>query len=241
MNGALSIAVAFRQISIFLLAFTGCWVVSGADLVVSNLPPPAKIQIDFARDIKPILEANCLRCHGLEKPKSHFRLDNLADALRGGDNNTNDIIPGDGAKSPLIHYVAYRVEDMEMPPVGKGSRLSSNDVSLLRAWIDEGVNWDTGLLTNNFDFSFTPVIGVNEVSGNKSEFREQNWQPDGVNGGVEDFQLYQQTGPDTTLLVNGHVLPDDYSLSAALDRPDLGFIPWRLAAVSQILRRYRRL
>ncbi len=109
-------------------------------------------------------------------------------------------------------------------PSEKEDRLSSNDVSLLRAWIDEGVNWDTGLLTNNFDFSFTPVIGVNEVSGNKSEFREQNWQPDGVNGGVEDFQLYQQTGPDTTLLVNGHVLPDDYSLSAALDRPDLGFI-----------------
>ena len=99
--------------------------------IVSNLPPAAKMQIDFARDIKPILEANCLRCHGPEKPKSDFRLDNLARRLKGGDDNGVDIVPGDSAKSPLIHYVAYQVEDMEMPPIGKGNRLTTNEVSLV--------------------------------------------------------------------------------------------------------------
>ncbi len=190
---------------------------------VSNLPPAAKVRIDFARDIKPILEANCLRCHGPEKPKSEFRLDNLQGALKGGDDGVA-IVPGDSAKSPLIHYVSYQVADMEMPPIGSGNRLTTNEVSLLRAWIDQGVNWNTDLLTNNFDFSFTPMAGGSVVSGNQSEFREQNWQPDGFIGGAERFQLFQQTSPDTRLQIDGHVLPFNYNLSGSLDRNDLGFI-----------------
>ena len=103
---------------------------SGAEVDISKLPPPATNTIDFARDIKPILEENCLRCHGPEKPKSQFRLDNRAAALKGGDEGV-DIIPGNSAKSPLIHYVSYLVEDMEMPPVGKGNQLTPAQVSIV--------------------------------------------------------------------------------------------------------------
>jgi mono/diheme cytochrome c family protein len=213
-----------RCFSVSLLCALACLSATAADSVDTNLPPAAGIQVDFARDIKPIFEDNCLRCHGPLKPKSDFRLDNLQDALMGGDDNTNDIVPGNSDKSLLIHYVAGQVEDMEMPPIGKGSRLTTNQIALLRAWIDQGVNWNTGLETNDFAFSFTPIIGVNAVSGNKSAFREQSWQRDGADGGVEEFQLYQQTSPNTMLLVSGHVLPDDYAVSAALDRSDLGFI-----------------
>ncbi len=90
----------------------------------SKLPPAAPDKIDFARDIKPILDNSCLRCHGPEKRKSDFRLDNRAAALKGGDKGV-DIISGNSAKSPLIHYVAGLVEDMEMPPLGKGDRLTT--------------------------------------------------------------------------------------------------------------------
>src|SRR5580704_12356260 len=82
---------------------------------ITNLPPPAKVKINFDHDIRPILETSCLRCHGPQKPKSHFRLDYREAALAGGDNNTNDIVPGDSSKSLLIAYVAGHVPDMEMP------------------------------------------------------------------------------------------------------------------------------
>jgi hypothetical protein len=61
--------------------------------------------IDFDRDIGPILEKACLRCHGAERPRSRFRLDDRASALKGGKEGI-DIIPGDSGKSPLIRYVA---------------------------------------------------------------------------------------------------------------------------------------
>src|SRR5215471_21839842 len=47
-----------------------------AEVDVSQLPPVAKITVDFDRDVRPILEESCIRCHGPERPKSGFRLDN---------------------------------------------------------------------------------------------------------------------------------------------------------------------
>jgi hypothetical protein len=194
----------------------------GAELDLSKLPPSATNQIDFARDIRPILENNCLRCHGPEKPKSDFRLDNRKAALKGGEEGV-DIIPGNSTNSSLILYTAHLVEDFEMPPIGKGQQLTARQVSLLRAWIDQGAVWDTTMLTN-LDFSFSPTFGGTTVSGDKHKFREQYWQKEGLNGGVEEFQLFQQTSPDTKSLLTGHALVDDYKIALSVDRNDLGFI-----------------
>ena len=92
------------------------------EIDASKLPPAATNNIDFARDVKPIFDASCIRCHGPVKPKSGFRLDSRVAALKGGDNGV-DIVPGNSAKSPLIHFTAQLVEDMEMPPPDKGEPL----------------------------------------------------------------------------------------------------------------------
>jgi len=201
----------------------GCLRLGAAEPDLTKLPPAATLQIDFARDIKPVLEANCLRCHGPEKPKSGFRLDNRQAALKGGEEGV-DIVPGNSAKSPLIHYVARLVEDMEMPPLGKGNPLTTEQIALLRAWIDQGATWNAAMLTNNFAFSFSPVLGGTMVSGDRHKFREHYWQKDGLNGGVEQFELFEQTDPDTRTLLSGHALPDDYKLSLDVDQNDQGFI-----------------
>ena len=112
-----------------------------ANVDVAKLPPAVTTTVDFARDIKPLLEASCIKCHGAEKAKNGFRLDSRAHALAGGDNGV-DIIPGDGAKSPLVHFVAGLVPDMDMPPKGKGEPFTATQVGLLRAWIDQGAKWD---------------------------------------------------------------------------------------------------
>jgi hypothetical protein len=201
----------------------GCLPVFGAEVDVSRLPPPATNTIDFARDIKPILEENCLRCHGPEKPKSQFRLDNRAAALKGGDEGV-DILPGNSAKSPLIHYVAHLVEDSEMPPVGKGNQLSPAQVSTLRAWIDQGLVWNNPVATNLLDFAFSPTLGGTSISGHEQKFRELNWQPAGVDGGAGHFEVFKQINPDTKVLLDGHALRDDYEVNLALDQSGLGFI-----------------
>src|SRR5487761_2367583 len=50
--------------------------VAAVDL--SKLPPPAQQQgVTYAKDIRPIFEASCFRCHGAERPKAGLRLDSL--------------------------------------------------------------------------------------------------------------------------------------------------------------------
>ena len=223
MKGGLNNAAKLGPTCLCLVASIGCLRVSAAEVDVSKLPPAAATQVDFARDIKPVLEANCLRCHGAEKPKSKFRLDSREAALKGGDEGV-DILSGNSARSPLIHYVAHLVEDTEMPPIGKGNQLTAQQVSLLRAWIDQGVAWDTAMLTNNLVFSLSPIVGGTTVSGDNHKFREHYWQKEGLNGGVEQFELFQQISPDTRLLLTGHALMDDYQIVLSADRNDVGFV-----------------
>jgi mono/diheme cytochrome c family protein len=206
-----------------LLLILAGWPAMGAEVDISKLPPAATNKIDFARDIRPILEENCLRCHGPEKPKGQFRLDNRAAALKGGDDGV-DILPGDSARSPLIHNVAYLVPDSEMPPIGKGNQLTPAQVSTLRAWIDQGVVWNDSAAGNLLDFAFSPVLGATSLGGDKQKFRELNWQPGGLDGGADHFELFKQLNPDTKLLLNGHALRDDYEINLAIDRSGLGFI-----------------
>jgi hypothetical protein len=179
-----------------------------ADTNESKLPPPAAVQIDFARDIKPILENSCFRCHGPEKPRSHFRLDNRDSALKGGETEV-DILPGKSAESPLIQYVAGLDPDVQMPPPGKGDPLTTNQIALLRAWIDQGVPWEITEPPPTSTATFTPVVGYTTVSGDAKKFREHYWQEEGVNGGLGEFDLWERTGPDSTFSGTGHLLRND--------------------------------
>jgi Planctomycete cytochrome C len=189
----------------------------------SKLPLPATTKVDFSRDIQPILDQSCIRCHGPERPKSHFRLDNRNSAIKGGDNGV-DIIPGNSANSPLIHYVAGLVEDTPMPPSGKAEPLTANQIALLRAWIDQGANWSSVEPTNTLAFSFSPTLRYITVSGNEQQFRSHYWQREGWNGGVEQFELTEQVKPDTKVITSGHVLLDDYDLRLTLQKDDVGFV-----------------
>ena len=212
----------FWILALFCLALP----LPAAETNTVTLPPPAGIKIDFDRDVRPILETSCLRCHGGEKPKSHFRLDDPLAALAGGDENTNDIVPGDSAHSWLIPYVARQVKDMEMPPVGKGNPLTPEQVSRLRAWIDQGAHWNTTNQTAQLGFTLAPTMGWTGVQGDKAKFRELQGMNDGFSGGVEQFSFFQQTSPTEKFLLTGHaILPEhDLKLNLAIDEVDQGFL-----------------
>jgi len=109
---------------------------------IQKLPPPAAGQIDFTRDIRPIFEASCVKCHGRGKDKGGFRLDTHETFLKGGDNGAV-AIAGRSAESHLIELVSGLDPDNVMPL--KGSKLSAKQVGLLRAWIDQGMKWDAGI------------------------------------------------------------------------------------------------
>lgn len=122
----------------FALALSLIPLVRGADVDVSKLPPPAtKTGLTFEKDIKPIFEKSCVKCHGAEKQKAKLRLDSLDATLKGSENG-KVLEAGQSAKSSLVHTIARLDEDSAMPPEGKADPLTKEQVGLLRAWIDQG-------------------------------------------------------------------------------------------------------
>jgi mono/diheme cytochrome c family protein len=112
------------------------------DVDVSKLPPPSdQKDVTYEKDIKPILDKSCIKCHGPEKPKGKLRLDSLAGVMKGGEDGPA-IEPGKSEKSVLIHNVGHLGEEDEwMPPPGNKAKippLTPEQIGLIRAWIDQG-------------------------------------------------------------------------------------------------------
>ncbi len=97
--------------------------------------------IDFQRDIQPLLSQHCLDCHGPVTAESDLRLDSELAALRGGDSGERVIAPGESDQSYLIERITNDDPGSRMPP--DVDPLTEEQVQLLRAWIDDGDHWQT--------------------------------------------------------------------------------------------------
>jgi len=88
--------------------------------------------VDFVRDIQPILQTHCVKCHNVNKAMSQLRLDNKAAAAR-------IITPGNSKGSRLLQRVLGEGGEAQMP-LG-GAPLNEEQINKLRRWIDEGASW----------------------------------------------------------------------------------------------------
>jgi hypothetical protein len=109
---------------------------------IQQLPPAAIHQIDFVKEIKPLFESSCIKCHGRGRAKGEFSIENRETVLRGGETGPA-LVPGKSAESYMIELVAGINPDEMMPK--KGKRLTPGQVGLLRAWIDQGAPWDASI------------------------------------------------------------------------------------------------
>lgn len=98
--------------------------------------------VDFVRDVRPIFEKHCYKCHSETEQESGFRLDVKESAFKGGDNHGPDIVPGRASESPLIRFITSKKEDEVMPP---GGRLSPSETAILTRWVNEGASWPEGI------------------------------------------------------------------------------------------------
>ncbi len=129
-NKAPETSVMVRSLSLAALGFM---------LVAPALADdPADRPVDFDAEIRPIFSARCVVCHGPETRKAGLRLDRKKSALRGGDEGAA-IEPGDGENSLMVQLVSGEDPDRVMPP--KGERLTSEQIAVLKAWIDQGAEW----------------------------------------------------------------------------------------------------
>jgi formylglycine-generating enzyme required for sulfatase activity len=98
--------------------------------------------VDFASQIQPILQKNCLSCHGPTRALGHLRVDTREALLKGGAKGTS-LVPGQPDKSPL--YTTLEIPPGKpglMPP---GRPLPKEQRDLIRRWIAGGADWPAGL------------------------------------------------------------------------------------------------
>ena len=132
----------YGLLNVGLIVWAGCCGAAQAAITpeqAAQLPPAAGHAVSFSREIKPIFEASCINCHGRGKDKGGFRVDTRETTLKGGDSGPA-VLPGKSAESLIIALVQGVDPDNIMPR--KGSRLTTEQVGLLRAWIDQGAPWD---------------------------------------------------------------------------------------------------
>ena len=99
---------------------------------------PSQIEF-FRQQVRPILRANCLKCHGGEpKIKGGLRLTSRANVLKGGDTSPA-VTLDDPAASLLVEAIRY--DGLEMPPKGK---LPEEQIDVLTRWVEMGLPWTPG-------------------------------------------------------------------------------------------------
>ncbi len=115
--------------------------------------------VDYEKQIRPLLEAHCIDCHGADKPKARLRVDQRPVLLQGGDSGSPAIIPGSPEKSHLIELLKSKDPDERMPR--KAAPLSDKEIALLEKWIADGAVWpgqmDAKLELKTDHWAFLPV------------------------------------------------------------------------------------
>ena len=110
--------------------------------------------VDFARDVKPILNQSCVKCHREDPknprgPAAKFRLDDKAAAMKGGKSGVA-IVPGKADESLFYKLLAgpVMVGDREVAAMPKPQRnqafkpLAKEQVATIKKWIDQGAKWE---------------------------------------------------------------------------------------------------
>lgn len=113
---------------------------------LDKIPAAAEKKVDFVKEIKPLFEESCLKCHSGRRPKSRYSMETREKALKGGSSDFAAIVEKKSAESPLVWFVADAVEDQDlwMPVLDKREdypKFEEEQVALIRAWIDQGAEW----------------------------------------------------------------------------------------------------
>lgn len=124
----------------FAIVLLGLGLLSLATKASAESPAVVADEVDFSRDIQPILAERCLLCHGPDDAESGLRLDSAAAAQAAADSSAVAIVPGDPDGSELIRRIVTDDESLRMPP--DGDPLTAEEVERFRVWIAAGGRFD---------------------------------------------------------------------------------------------------
>ena len=183
------------QSSFQLLIATTCFLICG----YAN----ADEKVDFNRQIRPILSAHCIACHGPDEGdrQADLRLDTFDGATEAA------VSPGDAEGSDLIYRIETDDEDLRMPPADHASALKPDEIKLLRLWIDQGAKYQK-------HWAFAPIEASVIPEVKKVESADGSVAPR-IHNAIDNFIL-KRVG-DAGLGQNGQANPASLVRRVSLD------------------------
>ncbi|MGN6546329.1 MAG: DUF1549 domain-containing protein [Aureliella sp.] len=120
------------------LGISGCLlaVQANAQTPPADQAEAAPNKVSYARDVEPILRANCQGCHQPAKPQGEFEMTSFARLMAGGESGSAAVVPGKPDDSYLIELISVHDGKAQMPK--KGSPLKDSEIELIRKWISQG-------------------------------------------------------------------------------------------------------
>jgi mono/diheme cytochrome c family protein len=119
----------------------------------------ADTKVDFAKQVWPILEKNCVKCHGPEKQKAKLRLDSKEAAMKGGKDGVV-VEVGNADKSELYRRITLPKGNDDVMP-NEGDPLTKEQTDLIRDWINQGAVWPaTAVATTKESEPTDPLAGL---------------------------------------------------------------------------------
>jgi hypothetical protein len=112
---------------------------TGLLLIIAGRRLCAEDPVSFSRQIQPIFESSCWKCHGAVLQLSRLDLRTRESALKGGDHGPA-LVPSKSQESRMFRLVAG-TEKPSMPM--DGTRLTPEQIRAIKDWIDQGANWDS--------------------------------------------------------------------------------------------------
>ena len=121
-------------------------IVSPAPISDPKGAPLLKVEkVSFEKEIRPIIQDMCFKCHGGEKVKGKFKLNTKADAF-GQAASGKAILPG---KPTLSKFYTSLIADPEsdeyMPPPKEKARPTKEQIERVKLWIEQGAEWPDGI------------------------------------------------------------------------------------------------
>jgi len=140
----------------FLLTLVFCFPFGQGSLVAFE-------DVDFNRDIRPILSEKCLLCHGPDPEglEAGLRLDLREAALSVLESDLIAIVPGSPEESQLVERIMSDDEDIRMPPPEHGQALNDEQIKLMTRWIKEGAKYATHWSYVKPERPRLPVVDIN--------------------------------------------------------------------------------
>ena len=92
--------------------------------------------VDYLRDVRPVLANNCFACHGADENsrEADLRLDIVPDTEVA----QRAIVAGDPSASELVARITSQDPELVMPPIGSGHELAAEQIKTLTDWVKQG-------------------------------------------------------------------------------------------------------